>query len=189
MEEPLFFGVLKNQRATRAFTDDPVSKEVIKQVLTFATRAPSGSNSQPWEFIVITDAGLKAKIRDLAWSAWTEYGFDKNEGYKKDLATNLAYTTDKVPVLLFVGLNKSRYEDEPASIYPAVQNLLLSASALGLGTTLTTTVLSKSKELRELLRIPEFVKLYAMIYMGYPAKKLGPSKRHPAEMFTHYNGW
>jgi nitroreductase len=187
--EPSFFGVIHTERAVREFTHQPVGVESIKRLLTAATFAPSGSNSQPWEFIVVQNPELKRRIRDFAWSAWCEHGFDKRETYKRDLATKLAHDTDKTPVLIFVGLNTERYEDEPASIYPAVQNILLSANALGLGACLTTTILSKSKEIRKLLRIPDHVKLYAMIYLGYPARKYKPPKRIPAEAFTHYDEW
>ncbi|HEX2737494.1 MAG TPA: nitroreductase family protein, partial [Acidimicrobiia bacterium] len=65
-----FFDVVMRQRAHRSFTDEPVSDDEIAQLLHAATRAPSAENRQPWEFVVVRDAGLRAAIGALTQRAW-----------------------------------------------------------------------------------------------------------------------
>jgi nitroreductase len=72
-----------------------------------------------------------------------------------------------------------------ASVYPAVQNLLLAAHALGLGSALTTLATGFDAELRELLDLPDHVRALAVVPLGHPARTLGPPRREPVAGKTH----
>ena len=69
-QPPDFFTVVRTQRAHRAFRDDPLSDEIVEQVLATATYAPSAENTQPWVFVVVRDAGARARIGELNRRAW-----------------------------------------------------------------------------------------------------------------------
>jgi nitroreductase len=162
-------------RAIRRYRDEPVPPEALRAMLFAATRAPSGSNRQPFRFLVLTDGPkaqqAKALIGDAARRIWgnkrTNDGYDRGSGVVQDspkarmAATMQRYTDrfERVPVLVLPCL--VRYRDpsplEGASVYPACQNLLLAARALGYGGVLTGFHAMVEAELRELLEVPEGV--------------------------------
>ena len=76
-----------------------------------------------------------------------------------------------------------------SSIFPAVQNLILAARALGLGACLTTLHVRREAQVKEVLGIPEHVDTYALIPLGYPATPHGPLRRRPAPEVTAYDRW
>ncbi len=197
------FEAIRTQRAIRRFTDDPVSDEVIQRILEAAVRAPSGRNTQPWRFIVIRDADTKRKIGDYYRRACEVAGIGQEPipGLSKkvnDSVTHLAFHMGDAPVLILVCYE---YATEDAvgsstlltgsSIYPAVQNLLLAARALGLGTALTTVHSMFEAEIKALLTIPASVQTAALIPLGYPspAERFGGSRRRPVAEVTHFDRW
>ena len=109
---------------------------------------------------------------------------------------------DQVPVLVIVCYNPirgKRFKDEwrwfeehagrGGSIFPAVQNMLLAARSLGLGTLLTTFCLLRASDIKGLLGIPDYISLEAMVYVGYPDERLGRPRRLPLEEVAHMNSW
>jgi hypothetical protein len=140
-----FFDVVLSQRACRRFTDEPVTEEALELCLRAATHAPSAENSQPWEFIVVRDAGLRGRIAELmqdTWCAgaraWSQDRLtpallaDVDAGFEGGLAS--------APVVVIVCGNIERALESTLgpSIYPATQNLLLAAAEQGLGSAMTT---------------------------------------------------
>ena len=205
METPeiSLFEVMHTQRAIRRFTDEPVSDEAIRRILEAAVRAPSGRNTQPWRFIVIRDAATKKKIGDYYRRACEEAGIGQEPipGLSKkvnDSVTHLAFHMGDAPVLIlacYEYLNEDAVRPSTiltgSSIYPAVQNLLLAARALGLGTSLTTVHSMFEDEIKDLLGIPANVQTAALIPMGYPSpeERFGGSRRRPVAEVTHYDRW
>ena len=202
-EEISLFEAIHTQRAIRRFTDDPVSDEVIERILEAAVRAPSGRNMQPWRFIVIRDAAIKQKIGEYYRLACEQAGIGQEPipGLSKkvnDSVTHLAFHMGDAPVLI---LACYEYLNEDAvgpstlltgsSIYPAVQNLLLAARALGLGTSLTTVHSMFESEIKDLLGIPANVQTAALIPLGYPSpeERFGGSRRRPVAEVTHIDRW
>ena len=189
---------------SRRFTDDPVSDEVIQRILEAGgVRAPSGRNTQPWRFIVIRDAAIKQKIGDYYRRACEEAGIGQEPipGLSRKVnesVTHLALHMGDAPVLILVCCE---YPTEDAagsstlltgsSIYPAVQNLLLAARALGLGTALTTVHSMFEDEIKALLGIPPNVQTVALIPLGYPSpeERFGGSRRRPVSEVTHLDRW
>jgi nitroreductase len=179
-----FFDVVGRQRACRLFSDRAVADELVERVLAAATRAPSAENSQPWVFVVVTEPDLRAAIGELTRRAWRGGARSYSEGRLSD--TLLADVdrgaeggVSSAPVLIAVAGDASRGHESsmPASIFPAVQNLLLAATALGLGSALTTLTTVFGGELGTLLDLPATVRPMAVIPLGWPARPLGPSRR------------
>jgi nitroreductase len=186
------FEVVHRQRACRAFSDAPVSDDDVAQVLDAATFAPSAENRQPWEFVVVRDASLRSALGDLTARAWEGGGRSFSEGRlsPKLLAEVEAGATGGVagaPVVIVVCADTTRglAQTVPSSMFPAIQNLLLAATALGLGSALTTITTAFVAELRELLGLPESVLPVAVVPLGWPARPLGPPRREPFAAHTH----
>jgi nitroreductase len=179
------FSAIRTQRAHRAFTDEPVPDELVERVLEAATYAPSAENTQPWVFIVVRDARARARIGDLTQQQWERGG---REYSRPRLSAEMFEDVERgamggitgAPVVVIVGGDTSRCNEAvlEASIYPAVQNLLLAAHALGLGAALTTLTTSAA-ELRTLLALPDHVHPMAVVPLGWPARQLSPPRRAP----------
>jgi nitroreductase len=107
-------------------------------------------------------------------------------------ADHLARHMAEVPVLVIAAIRKDMFALGPtlgASIYPAVQNLMLAARALGLGTTLTTLHKLHEDDVKKLLGIPENVETMALIPIGVPKGKFGRPSRLPVEKVVYWDGW
>ncbi len=198
---------LTTTRSIRRYTDEPVSEEALRNMLFAATRAPSGSNRQPFRFLVLTDGPKAEKARALIGEAarrfWqakeSQDGYRTGSGAAADSPKSRMARTmrgyvenfETAPVLVLPCLVRHRApaETEGASIYPACQNLLLAARALGYGGVLTGFQTFVSAELTELLDIPENVVLSATITIGRPDGRHGPVRRRPLNELVFENGW
>jgi nitroreductase len=148
------FEIMRTTRSMRRLKPDPVPDALLNQVLEAGTFAANGGNMQSWRFLVIRDPAIK--------TAAAEY---------------LADHFHEAPVWIVPCLSGPR--GSGASIFPAVQNMLLAARALGLGTTLTTLYLMHEKETEAAMGLPEDVHSYAILPMGLPMGKFGPVRRAP----------
>jgi nitroreductase len=167
-------------------------------VLEAATKAPSGGNRQPWNFIVVRDMETKRGLAEYYRRAWEQtYGkapppqsaesaAGLGPAYRS--AEYLAHHLADVPVLIIVTSRGGGVGASPsgASIYPAVQNLMLAARALDLGSAITTLHRMYEREVKELLGIPEDVDTMALIHIGRPAGRFGPPRRLPVEKVTYW---
>jgi nitroreductase len=187
-----FLELVQYQRAHRQFLDQPVDDATIEILLNAAIRAPSAENRQPWEFIVVRNPPIRQAIGEIMLRAWD--GGAKQWSQTR-LDASLLGNVDhgmrggiaNAPVLVVVCGNITRGMESTlgASIYPAVQNLLLAATELGLGSALTTLATHYQKELQVLLHLPPTVHAMAVIPIGYPAKQLDKSKRNAIETCTY----
>ncbi len=193
------FEVINTTRAMRRLKPDPVPDELIWKVLEAAIRAPSGGNRQPWNFIVIRDPDKKKKIAAWYLEAWNAtYGAareamaaDPNAARMFASADHLANHLAEVPVLIIAAIRGGDTGTSPAGsyVYPAVQNLMLAARALGLGTTLTTLHRAHEGDVKELLAIPDNVETMALIPLGWPKGKFGMGPRRPVEEVAYWDKW
>jgi nitroreductase len=181
-----FFSIVRTQRAHRAFTADAVPDALVEQVLEAATYAPSAENTQPWVFIVVRDSAARDRIGELNRQAWEGGGrdFSRPRLSPEVFAKVEAGATGGIanaPVLVVVCGDRSNSVDTvlESSVWPAVQNLLLGAHALGLGSALTTITTVFGDELRYLLQLPDHIRPLAVVPLGWPAKQLGPPRRAP----------
>jgi nitroreductase len=200
VSEPELFAVVHAQRACRAFRDEPVADNLIARVLDAATFAPSAENQQPWEFVVVRDAALRERIGDLMKRAWEAYGREHSAPRLTpevfaDVERGANGAIGAAPVLIVVAADTNRglRATVGSSIYPAIQNLLLAATALGLGSALTTIATVFADELREALGMPDAVLPVAVIPLGFPERPLGPPRRESFATHTHRDhygtGW
>ncbi|MEO1064889.1 MAG: nitroreductase family protein [Actinomycetota bacterium] len=194
--------------------DRPVEPEVIRECLELALQAPSGSNSQGWQFVVVTDAEKRAALGDMYRRAFDIYEtMEGNAGnaYQGDDPTRLA-TQDRVmtsaryladhmgeaPVLLIPCITP-RTDQMPAmaqsailgSILPAAWSFALAARARGLGTSWTTLHLMFEEEAAELLGIPfaEFMQT-ALLPVAYTkGTNFKPAHREPLDTVLHWDSW
>jgi len=181
-----FFSVVRTQRAQRAFTAEPVPDDLVERVLEAATYAPSAENTQPWVFIVVRDDAARGRIGELNRQAWEGGGRDFSrprlspEVFAKVEAGATGGIAD-APVLIVVCGDASRCVEAvlESSVWPAVQNLLLAAHALGLGSALTTITTVFGDEMRSLLALPDHVRALGVVPLGWPARQLGPPRRAP----------
>ncbi|HVA09157.1 MAG TPA: nitroreductase family protein [Acidimicrobiales bacterium] len=191
---PDFFDVVLTQRAARSFLPDDVDDEVVTRILTAATHAPSAENSQPFVFIVVRDPDIRAAIGTITARIWEGGARDLeadrlSPAFLRDVDQGATGGVASAPVLIVVcGDTRLTYTQAMgSSIFPAVQNLLLAAHALGLGSTLTTLPVLGGEDLSRALALPQDVVPMAVVPIGYLHKPLGPPRRLPLSARTHLN--
>ncbi len=185
---------LATTRSIRRYTDEPVSEADLAKILYLATRAPSGSNRQPTRFVVLRDSPVARTAREVLSDGAREMWAQKsNRGEFLAIDTDsptgrMIRTMDdyvgsfaEVPIVVLICLERYRAPvvSEGASVYPAVQNLLLGARSCGLGAALTMFHRQREPELRELLAIPDHVLVAATVTIGHPRGRHGPVRRKP----------
>jgi nitroreductase len=187
--------VMTTQRAVRDLLPDPVDLGVVLDCIRLATHAPSGSNAQAWDWIVVTDEHVKRTISELNRPAAEAYAArsDTAPGVREGVAI-LAATMHHVPVIVIPCYRRSpdsasAHHSDAAyygSIFPAVQNFLLALHARGLGATITTMALRRLGELRAVLALPDDVFPNAVIPVGWPRSPASrPPSRRPAWDVSH----
>jgi nitroreductase len=180
-------ALFRYQRAIRNFTAEEVPDELVDRVLTAAIHGPSGSNTQPWHFIVIRDQAVKQAISDVYEEARAEASRDRPR------AAAWRPPLSAAPVLIVACVNTPTSGQAGfqtgASIYPNVQNLMLAARALGLGTVLTTLHRRRKARIHEILGIPDHVESAAIIPLGWPDREYGPNRRPPLAQFVMRDRW
>ena len=198
--EPTLLEGINRLRSIREFKPDPIPREILTRILEAATKAASGSNTQPWEFIVVEDPKVKARLKGPMLETWMKRLAASNMSSQMrkvyDDATEMLRNTEQVPAIIYCCFDRDRSskseEVQYASILPSVQNLMLAAHALGLGTCLTvhgSTSTRGEPEVKKILGVPDHVKIACLVYLGYPTRKYGPPRRKPLEKFVHYNTW
>jgi nitroreductase len=189
---PDFFDVVHTQRAARTFLPDDIDDETVARVLTAATYAPSAENSQPFVFVVVRDPEVRNTIGEMTARIWNAGARAYEEGrlspaFLADVDRGATGSIAAAPVLVVVcGDTRLTLEVAlPSSIFPAVQNLLLAAHALGLGSTLTTLPVVAGGELSTLLELPPEVVPLAVVPLGRLPQALGPPRRRPISEKAH----
>lgn len=183
------------QRAIRRLDPNrPISDAHIKLILDAASKAPTGGNSQPGRFLVIRDRAAIAEFGRLYHEAWwakrrDEMGWsgwdDIPEGSVYRFAAKLADEMKDAPLVILAFTQGGHGH----SIYPSVQNLLLAARALGIGSVLTTLHPQVMERLHALFEVPEDMEFHCCIPMGYPRGNFGLTQRLPTSATTSWNRW
>lgn len=208
-EDPGLFETMHSLRAMRRLKPDPVPPALIDRILDAAIRAPSGQNTQPWAFLVVTEADGKRFFGER-YRHWLYERFGEqitrddprsSLGRSINAARHLADHMHEVPVLLMVmgkrdwpfavpaAERRGKAPPSYGSVYPCVQNILLAARGLGLGASLTTMHQMFEDELHAHFGIPLEYGVVAVIPIGYPQGRFGPVSREPATNKTHYEQW
>lgn len=195
---------MRTQRAIRRLKTDPVSDELVLHLIDLAQRAPTGSNAQNWEFVVVRDRAVKERLGRLNRGAWNLYGGLGRRMVRDDprmlrILDAVQWQADhfgEIPVLIVACLRGLRpYFPAVAatsyygSIYPAVQNLLLAARAADLGAALITLPLWSTFLARRALGLPWSVTPCAVVPLGWPRGRYGPTTRKPVGEIVHVDRW
>ncbi len=184
------------QRAIRRLKLDPVDDALVLKLIELALKAPTGSNAQNWEFVVVRDRAVKAKLGRLNRQAWGVYGHigrwlaerqgDERMGKIIAAVQWQADHFEEIPVVVVACLRGVIPPWPPVgaasaygSIFPSVQNLLLAARAAGLGAALITLPLWSKFLARRALGLPWSVSPCAVIPLGWPQGRYGPTTRRP----------
>jgi nitroreductase len=189
---------MRTQRAIRRLKPDPVDDDLLLHLIELAQKAPTGSNAQNWEFIIVKNPAVKARLAGLDRMAWSFYG-----GIGRWLARRSG-DQSAARILAAVQWQTDHFEEIPAiivaclkaiippwptvavasaygSIFPSVQNLLLAARAAGLGAALITLPLWSKFLAKRALGLPWNVTPCAVIPLGWPKGRYGPTTRRPVE--------
>lgn len=198
---------LATTRAIRRYTPEPIPDDDLASILWHASRAPSGSNRQPFRFLVLRDGPTATEAKALLGRSFREMWADKRaaDGYedgsgaddgspKARMARAMQHFVDhfeEAPVVVLPCLIRYRapYPSEGASVYPACQNLLLAARALGYGGVMTVWHALVEDELRALLGMPDHVAIAATIPLGRPMGNHGPVRRRPLGELVFEDRW
>lgn len=200
--------VLNTTRAIRRYRRGAtIPERDLARILFSATRAPSGSNRQPFRFLVLRDGPKAREAKALLGHSFRQEwngkraadGYDSGTGVdrsspKARMAATMQHYVDhfeETPVVVLACLQRYRppHPTEGNSIYPACQNLLVAARALGYGGVMTAWHFAVEAELRELLAIPEEVAVHATITLGVPVGSHGPVRRRPLPELVFEDAW
>ena len=206
------YDALMTTRAMRRYTDEPVTEAEIEHCLRAAQQAPSGGNLQPWQYLVVRDERLRGQIGALYRRAYDRYepamlgaprrfrtpedeaSFARTVAASRHLADHIgeapAHVLFLVPTIDWtVRDSEGPMDIGPlyGSVYPAVQNLMLAARGLGIGTALTTVIRIHHDDVRVLLDIPQNMEVAARVPMGRPVGRFGVARRKPVEAVTHWD--
>jgi nitroreductase len=201
-----------SQRAIRRVLPDPVDDAVVLKCIELALRAPTGANGQNWEFVVVKDRRVKEKLARRYRQAWKVYyatvlrRLVKQDESMAKTARAVQWQVDhfvEIPVLVVACLRLPLREGGVpfglmphaslsgywGSIYPSVQNLLLAARAMGLGASLITLPLWSKSSARRILGLPHSVTPCAVVPLGWPLGRYGPTTRRPVVEVTHLDAF
>ena len=206
------YDALLTTRAMRRYSDAPVTDAEVVHCLRAAQQAPSGGNLQPWQYLVVTDPALRAELGALYLAAYDRYertllavpprfrspedetSWDRSTTASRHLADHFgeapALVLFLVPIIDWTPSDAEGPMDIGplhASVYPAVQNFMLAARDLGIGTALTTVVRIRQDDVRVLLGIPEAMEVAAVVPMGRPTGRFGIARRKPVSAVTHWD--
>ncbi len=185
------------QRAIRRLRPDPLPIEDIRLILEAAGKAPSGSNRQPARFLVLTDRAVIRAFGELYREAWWAKRRDEGRSWasRDDIPAEeqtyraAARLADEIADAPCIVLALATGHGQASSVIPAVQNLLLAARALGIGSVVTTLHPSVTERVHQLLAIPRDAELHLCIPLGYPRGRFGPTSRRPVGEVTFNNRW
>jgi nitroreductase len=193
LDMPLEDAML-TQRAVRRVKPDSVDEALVLRLIELAMKAPTQQNTQSWEFIIVTDPAVKAKLARQNRRMWRLYrpvaAWKARDNPKEQrLNTAVEWAVDhfeEIPVFVVACIRGPRFAFPPVvaaslygSIFPAVQNLLLAARAAGLGANLITMPLWSNFAARRILGLPWSITPVALVPLGWPIGRYGPTTRRP----------
>jgi len=213
------FEAIDGLRATRVYEDRDLPHDVLTEILHAGTRACSSGNTQPWEFVVVTDRDLKRRLKELLLPAFAVVDRQRAQTAEqlvdhvgRPVTGHAAIENmENVAALVFVFWNPDRgirmqgeYEEQPdgtlrplntppsgrgSSVFPACQNMLLAAYACGVSSLFTTFFGLVERDVKELLHVAPRMFLEACVFLGYGAEQLGKAKRKLLHEVAHDNDW
>ncbi len=205
-EEMGIFEVMFNCRAMRRLKPDPIPEELLKKLVDAGNHAPTGSNVQNVRWVVVRDPETKRLLAEENRKHITAYmaadpvvelphhSQAKRDRMREAVVWQMEHMHE-IPALVIACLEFPEPQSDAARaggggyVWPAVQNVLLAARALGLGATPTTLGLRDRARVKEILGLPETADAYCLVPVGYPMGNFGPVTRLPVEETLHWDQW
>jgi nitroreductase len=213
------YDAIYGLRATRIYDGRAVPHATLTRILEAATRACSSGNTQPWEFVVVTDHDTKSRLQRELHDAFTTVDAQRAQSPDQLVDTSGRPVTghaaienmQNVGALVFVFWNPDRgirmqgeYETSPdgtlrpvratpggrgSSLFPACQNMMLAAYAEGVSSLFTTFFGLIDRDVKALLHVPPRMFLEACVFLGYADESLGRARRKPLADVAHLDDW
>ncbi len=200
------YEALYTTRAMRRVKPDPIPEDVQRRILDAAVRAPTGGNTQNWRFMLVDDAGVKARLgpiyRECLAQLWVTIYKERLDAAQADptdpehaqllriqrSAQHLADHFEEYPLLLFSFV---QFDPTGGSIFPATWSAMLAARAEGVGASLTSVFLFQIDKVLEILGVPsdEGWLFSSCVTFGYPTGRWGVAARRPAHEVSFRNRW
>jgi nitroreductase len=180
------------QRSIRRFRPDPIAIDDIHLIVEAAVKAPNGGNQQVARFLVVNDRATIHEFAALYHEAWWAKRHDEGFQQWDDLparfhpAARMADDIVDAPCIVFA---LALHNGPADSVIPAVQNLMLAARALGIGSVPTTLHPSVMRRFHEMFTIPDDTAFHFCVPLGYPQGNFGPTVRKPTSETTFLNRW
>jgi nitroreductase len=186
-----------SQRSIRRFRSDPISTEDLELILEAAVKAPSGGNRQPTRWLVLNDSQIIKKFGALYREAWWAKRRDEQRPWTSRAeippddrgSVAAARLADEIQDAPCIVLALSTGKGQASSVIPGVQNLMLAARALGIGSVPTTLHAQVLERVYALLGIPAEMEFHLCIPLGYPRGKFGSTQRRSTAETTYLNRW
>jgi nitroreductase len=187
-----------SQRSIRRFRPDPIPVDDLKLIVDAASKAPNGGNRQTGRFLVLNDPDLIRKFGALYHEAWWAKRRDEGRPWTRreevpdeveQSHRSAARLADEISDAPCIVLAFNLGPRGASSVIPAVQNLMLAARALGIGSVPTTLHPTVMERVNALLGIPPEAELHLCIPLGYPQGRFGPTQRLPTSETTFFNHW
>jgi nitroreductase len=214
------FDAIFTARATRVYQPVPLPDEVLAKIVRAGTFASSSGNTQPWDFVVVTDDLLKRRLKASLAAAFAQVDERRAQtrdqlidGAGRPVTGNAAVeNVDRVSAIVMVFWNPDRgirfrgqYEENAdgtlreanvppgagrgTSLFPACQNMILAAQALGVQSLFTTFFGLVEQDVKDLLHVPPRMFLEAAVFFGYGDEGLGRPRWRPLAEVAHWNDW
>jgi nitroreductase len=185
------------QRAIRRLKPDPISREHLHILMEAAQKAPNGGNRQPARFLVIDDRAVIQEFAKLYREAWWSKRADEKQPWtrREDIPEHdknhraAARLADEIKDAPCIVLAFAENNGPANSVFPAVQNLMLAARALGIGSLPTTLHAKVMERVNALFKVPAGMAFHCCIPLGYPQGNFGPTRRKSSGEVTYFNTW
>ncbi len=186
-----------SQRSIRKLRPDPIPTDDLHSIIEAASKAPNGGNRQPGRYVVLTEPELIREFGALYREAWWAKRRDEGHAWTTREAIpaedavhrGAAQLADEIANAPCIVLAFSTGKGQANSVLPGVQNLMLAARALGIGSVPTTLHPQVMDRVYELLSVPAEADFHLCIPLGYPRGNFGPTNRRPTAETTFFNGW
>lgn len=155
-------NVIFGRRSIRRYKSEPIPDPILRNILEAGRLAPSADNAQPWHFIVVTESRIKERLSRGRWNRFI-----------KDAAATV------------VGCGYTYNEWSTVDVTIALENMVIAAEAQGVGSCWIGDF--EEEKVKELLGIPEDLKIVALVSFGYPAEKPSPTNKKSLETIVHFN--
>ena len=202
------FDVMYNCRAMRKLDTREVPESQLRELISAANQAPSGSNTQGARWIIVRDAQVKSQLAELNRAGVETYLAPlidnpgslshQSQDKRKRMVDAVVWQKEhmhEIPALIIACMDfgapatNDMIARGNGSIWPGIQNLLLAARALELGAAPTTLALSDRNAVAQVLNLPDTMAAYALIPVGYPLGKFGPVTRKPLDEILRFDQW